>query len=131
MDENLTGLVPILRSMEDRLTELEGWSAAFMAVGDSQGDIPAEGVTVMRDAMDVEIVALRTAWREAWSLLHDPERQPATEARAEPPTGLLAIFLHTWRLRRIRRAMRALQNGVNAYEAAYGKPPFTPADPQA
>ncbi|WP_165602097.1 hypothetical protein [Methylobacterium indicum] len=43
----------------------------------------------------------------------------------------LAIILHAWRLRRIRRAMREFGASVEAYERAYGRPPFTPADPLA
>ncbi|MGF3027523.1 hypothetical protein ACQVP2_32555 [Methylobacterium aquaticum] len=42
--------------------------------------------------------------------------------------SLPAIFLHAWRLRRIRRAMREFRESVEAYETAYGRPPFTPAD---
>ncbi len=40
----------------------------------------------------------------------------------------LAIFLHAWRLRRIRRAMREFRLSVEAYETAYRRPPFPPAD---
>ncbi|WP_164712448.1 hypothetical protein [Methylobacterium currus] len=91
-----------------------------MAAGDSQGEITADGITVMRDAMDVEIAALRTVWWETWSFFQDLDRQPATDAPKEPPTSFLAILLHACRLRRIRRVMREFQTGVNAYEAAYG-----------
>ncbi|MGF3026687.1 hypothetical protein ACQVP2_28195 [Methylobacterium aquaticum] len=41
----------------------------------------------------------------------------------------LAILLHAWRLRRIRRAMREFGKSVEVYERAYGRPPFTPSDP--
>ena len=41
------------------------------------------------------------------------------------------FILHWWRLRRIRRAMREFGASVEAYERAYGRPPFTTADPQA
>jgi len=39
--------------------------------------------------------------------------------------GLWSLLLHNWRLRRIRRAMRAATRRMLAYEAAYGHLPFT------
>ena len=36
----------------------------------------------------------------------------------------LALILHTWRLRRIRWATRALKRRLAAYEAAYGRLPY-------
>lgn len=38
--------------------------------------------------------------------------------------SLAARLLHTWRLRRIRWAMRTATKRMLSYEAAYGLPPF-------
>ena len=54
--------------------------------------------------------------------------QPGGAAMAEAHMSALAVILHAWHLRRIRRAMREFRESVEAYERAHGRPPFTPAE---
>ncbi len=44
--------------------------------------------------------------------------------RQEVGMSLFALMLHTWRLRRIRWAMRTATKRMLAYEALYGTLPF-------